>query len=115
KSLYPTRKPADFAEYVALQSARLSEPGRLRALQQMAAASKAASEERIGRVSAPALVVMGSRDPDFRDPAAEARLVAQRLHGTVEMVEGAGHYPHAEMPEQVGPIITRFLDQVTAE
>jgi hypothetical protein len=27
------------------------------------------------------------------------------------MIEGAGHYPHVEMPEQTGPIILDFLRQ----
>ena len=64
------------------------------------------------QVKAPVLVVMGSKDPDFGDPAAEANLVATRLHGQVIMVDGAGHYPHAEMPEKVGPAIIKFLGAV---
>ena len=60
------------------------------------------------------LVIMGSRDPDFKDPVAEAKIVAERLHGRVEMIEGAGHYPHAEVPEQMGPIAKSFLAQVAA-
>lgn len=110
-SLYPGRKPADFAEYKTKLKANLSEPGRFAALKAMIAASKAACEARLGEVSAAVLVVMGTKDPDFKDPAAEAKLVAGRLHGTVHMVEGAGHYPHAEMPEQVGPRVIAFLAQ----
>lgn len=73
------------------------------------AASKASCEARIPEVKAPVLVVMGTKDPDFPDPAAEAKLTAERLRGRVELVEGAGHYPHAELPEQVGPAIVAFL------
>ena len=64
-------------------------------------ASKAASEERLPRVSAPALVLMGSKDPDFKQPEVEAQWVANSLHARMEMVPGAGHYPHAEMPDVV--------------
>jgi pimeloyl-ACP methyl ester carboxylesterase len=113
-NLYPTRKPPDFAAYRAALRKNLAEPGRLEALHSMLAASKAASEERLPRVKAPVLVMMGSKDPDFKDPAAEAQWVAQSLHGQIEMVKDVGHYPHAEMPEQVGKIILSFIKQVSA-
>jgi len=35
--------------------------------------------------------------------------VAERLHGELVLVEGAGHYPHAEVPDEVGPRIAAFL------
>jgi len=111
KRLYPTRKPADFATYVARQNAMLSEPGRLRALQQMMRASKIAAEQRLDQVKAPVLVVMGSKDIDFPKPEAEAQLVADRLRGQVFMVDGAGHYPHTEFPEVAGPKIVAFLKE----
>jgi pimeloyl-ACP methyl ester carboxylesterase len=107
--LYPTAKPADLAAYRAALAANLNEPGRLEAVQAMFRGTKADIEARLGEVRAPVLVVMGTKDPDFPDPAAEARLVAERLRGSVLLVEGAGHYPHAEMPEQVAPAILRFL------
>jgi pimeloyl-ACP methyl ester carboxylesterase len=108
-SLYPTRQPADFAAYSAAIKANLAEPGRLEALQAMLRASKSASETRLPQVKAPALVLMGSKDPDFKPPEAEAQWVAERISGTVRMVEGAGHYPHAEMPEITAPLIVDFL------
>lgn len=112
--LYPARKPDDFGEYSSRLRANLEEPGRMRAVYHMMAASKAASAERLPRVTAPALVVMGSRDPDFKDPEAEARSLGQALHAQVEIIEGAGHYPHAEMPEVTGPIILSFLQTLKA-
>ncbi|MBL8055415.1 MAG: alpha/beta hydrolase [Anaerolineales bacterium] len=107
--LFPTRRPADFEPYLAALRANLSEPGRLAALRGLINASKLASAERLGRVKAPALVVMGDRDPDFKDPAAEARRVAEPLGAEVAMVPGAGHYPHVEMPEITGPRVLAFL------
>jgi pimeloyl-ACP methyl ester carboxylesterase len=112
-SLYPTRKPPDFAAYRAVLRKNLAEAGRLEALHAMLAASKSAAEERLPRVKAPVLVLMGSKDPDFKDPAAEAQWIGQSLNGQVEMVDGAGHYPHAEMPEQAGPVLTAFIREVT--
>jgi pimeloyl-ACP methyl ester carboxylesterase len=113
-TLYPTRKPDDFAAYTAALKANLSAPGRLEALQAMLKASKGASEKRLARVQAPALVLMGSKDPDFKDPAAEAGWIAAALHCEFEMIPGAGHYPHAEMPEIVAPKIAAFAGQVFA-
>ena len=107
--LYPARKPEDFAQYSAKLRANLEEPGRLKALSRMMTASKAASAERVSRVTAPALVVMGSKDLDFKDPEGEARDLGKILKARVEIVPGAGHYPHAEMPEVTGPIILSFL------
>ncbi len=107
--LYPTRKPEDFAEYTRTQQQNLQEPGRLEALHAMAMASKAASEQRLPRVQAPALILMGTKDPDFRDPEAEAKWLAGSLHTSYQMIPGAGHYPHAEMPDVVVPLILSFL------
>jgi pimeloyl-ACP methyl ester carboxylesterase len=108
-SLYPTAKPADFDAYRAALRRNLSEPGRLAALHAQLDASKAPCEARIPEVKAPVLVVMGTKDPDFSDPAGEAKLVATRLHGQLVMIDGAGHYPHAEMPSEVEPAIIKFL------
>jgi pimeloyl-ACP methyl ester carboxylesterase len=108
-TLYPTRKPADFAKYAAALQANLKAPGRMEALQQMLKASKAASEQRLPRVSAPVKVLMGSKDRDFKDPEAEAKWVANSLRGAYQMIDNAGHYPHAEMPDITGPIILSAL------
>lgn len=108
-SLYPTAKPADFDSYKNGLVANLREEGRMAALQAMLAASKADVETRLADVRAPTLVVMGSKDPDFDDPAAEAATVARLLKGSATMIDGAGHYPHAEMPEKTTSAIAAFL------
>ena len=113
QSLYPTARPADLDAYTAALQANIAEKGRLEAVQGMMQAPKSAVEARLDQVHAPVLVVMGTRDPDFAGfqggPEGEAQVVADRLHGQVLLIEGAGHYPHAEMPEQVGPAIAQFL------
>jgi len=111
-SLYPARKPADFTEYCAALRANLREPGRMESLQHMLTAPKSASEQRISRVKAPALVLMGSKDPDFKQPEAEAQWVANQLGARYEMIPDAGHYPHAEMPEKSGPLVMSFLNSL---
>lgn len=114
-TLYPTAKPEDFDGYKAALHANLTEPGRMEALAKMLAATKAASQERLPLVKAPTLVLMGSRDPDFKDPEAEAKWVADSLRGTYQMIDGAGHYPHAEMPEFTGSAILAFVKTLTPD
>jgi len=110
--LFPTRKPDDFAEYTTALRASLKEPGRLETLLAMLRASKRASEERIPKVDKPVLVMMGSKDPDFKQPEVEAKWVAEHLRGAHTMIEGAGHYPHAEMPGIAGPLMLEFIQSL---
>jgi pimeloyl-ACP methyl ester carboxylesterase len=115
KRLFPTRKPADLAEYSAGLKRNLSQPGRLEALHAMMAASKSASESRLTRVSIPSISIMGSKDPDFKDPTAEVKWVAGQLKGSYRIIDGAGHYPQTEMPEMTGPIVLEFLKTLQPE
>jgi pimeloyl-ACP methyl ester carboxylesterase len=104
-TLFPTSKPADFKAAKARLARQLREPGRMAALRAMFDADKSVSEARIPAVTTPSLVIMGTKDPDFPDPAAEAELVADRLRGEVAMIDGAGHYPQAEFPAQTAAAI----------
>ncbi|CAN5856066.1 alpha/beta hydrolase [soil metagenome] len=108
-TLYPTKKPADFAQYSAALRANLAEPERMKALWRMITASKAAAASRLAQVTAPVFVLMGSKDPDFKTPEVEAQWVAENLRGKYKMIPGAGHYPQAEMPEVTAPLILEFL------
>jgi len=108
-TLYPTRRPDDWASYRRRLTRNLREPGRLAALRAMLRAPKDASEQRLPRVNAPTFVVMGTKDPDFPDPEAEARWVAQTLNGSYALVPGAGHYPHAEFPEATAALVLGAL------
>jgi pimeloyl-ACP methyl ester carboxylesterase len=113
-SLYPAAKPADFAAYTAAMVANLKEPGRMAAVKAMMRVGRDDVEPRLGAISAPALVVMGSRDPDFDDPAGEAKTMAKLVRGEVAMIDGAGHYPHAEMPEKTAAAIIGFLARLAS-
>jgi pimeloyl-ACP methyl ester carboxylesterase len=115
KTLYPSRKPGDFQAYLSTLRDNLSQPGRLAAVRRMMTASKRASEERLDQVSAPVLVIVGTRDPDFKDPSQEAHYVAERLAGKAHLIAGAGHYPHAEMPEEAASAILPFIRSVRGQ
>lgn len=112
-SLYPTRKPSDWPAYKKALSANLREPGRMAALRGLIAAPKAPARARIGEVHAPTLVVMGTKDADFTDPAAEAQALAGELSGEVALIEGAGHYPQAEFPAETIAAVLPFLAKAT--
>jgi pimeloyl-ACP methyl ester carboxylesterase len=87
-------------------------PGYTQAFRKTTRTNHAIAEAAISDVRAPALVVMGERDPDFRDPAGEARWLSEWLTAEVVMVPGAGHYPQAEYPEIVGPPVLAFVSRV---
>jgi pimeloyl-ACP methyl ester carboxylesterase len=101
RSLFGRQEPAGHKEHVARALMLLRRPGRWRAFQETARTSHTAAEDALSKVTAPTLVVMGDRDPDFRDPEAEAAWVADALRGEYHMVAGAGHYPMAEQPKAV--------------
>lgn len=116
RSLYKGAKPADLRQYTKDLAANLRQPGRLAALRGMLAGGHDAAAARLPEVRCPALVVMGTADPDFPDPVAEARWIQQQLaaSGTdvvVELLEGCGHYPIAEAPEATGKAVLAFLDR----
>lgn len=61
-----------------------------------------------GAVRAPVLIVHGSRDPL---PVAGSREWAAALpESRLLVVEGSGHFPHAERPEVFFPAVEAFLD-----
>jgi len=84
------------------------------ALRTMVSLSKANTEAIVASSRVPALVVMGMRDPDFPDASAEARWLGRALDTEPLIVEGAGHYPHLEMPERVAPPLLAFLARLGA-
>jgi pimeloyl-ACP methyl ester carboxylesterase len=111
RSLYPTKKPADFQQYLDQLKENMAQKGRMDAAAALAFCSRQPSDEALERVEAPTLVIMGSQDPDFPDPAEEGKVLAQETGGVLELVEGAGHYPQAEMPEETRSIVMDFLER----
>lgn len=113
-SLFPARQPTDQQAYRAALRANLEQPGRMDVLRQQIALPKSEAQEVIGKLQAPALVVMGDKDADFKSPEKTARALGQRLRAEVMMVEGAGHYPHVEFAEMVGARVVGFATQVAS-
>lgn len=114
RSLYPVAPPADLPAYLDALRANLAEPGRMAALRAMARAPKAECNDRIGEVACPVLIVMGTKDPDFPDPAAEAGLIADRAADATVVMVDAGHYPPAERPDATAAALLRFLARLAA-
>jgi pimeloyl-ACP methyl ester carboxylesterase len=57
---------------------------------------------------------MGTLDPDFADPKGEGGAVAAAMPagiGSVATIEGAGHYPHAQSPDEVAALVIPFLKE----
>jgi pimeloyl-ACP methyl ester carboxylesterase len=109
-TLYPGAKPADLDAYRHALRANLAEPGRFAAAAAFLAASKAQCTARLAAVQAPALVVMGERDPDYPDPAAEAAWIAGQLRAAETfIVPAAGHYPHVDHPAETAARVLQFL------
>ena len=110
---YP-EKPADYAAYMTALRAKLSEPGRMAEFLKTFKSTPADADAQLPHVSCPALVIMGTADPDFADPQAEAEAIVAAMPaglGTVAMIKGAGHYPHAQNPDEVAGFITSFLKE----
>lgn len=113
-TLYTGKKPADFAEYRSTVIASLKRPGYGRAFSLTTRqTTHDPAEARLGDVTAPAIVVMGGSDPDFKDPAGEARWIGEKLNAQVVMVPDAGHYPQSQQPEITTPAVLGFLAKVT--
>jgi pimeloyl-ACP methyl ester carboxylesterase len=113
-TLYAGQKPADFEQYRTAVIASLRRPAYGKAFSLTTQQTDHdPAEAALDAVAAPALVVMGDRDPDFRDPAAEARWIGDAVKGEVVMVAEAGHYPHAQQPDITADAVLRFLERVT--
>lgn len=107
RSLFKDAPPADLAERAAAIRANLRESGRLEAVRAMMIATKQGAAEQLAHVTCPSVVIMGDKDPDFPDPAAEAERLAGSLGGpaAVHLIAGAGHYPQVEQPRRVADVI----------
>jgi pimeloyl-ACP methyl ester carboxylesterase len=102
-------RPADFDEHLAELRANLGSAERRQViLRYIFEQSHREAEARLGQVRVPSLVIMGTGDVDWPDPVAEANWIAERLGSALLMLEGAGHHPHAEYPEQIADAISAF-------
>ena len=110
---YPA-KPADYAGYMAALTAKLREPGRMAEFMKTGKSTPADAGAQLPNIACPALIIMGTLDPDFADPKAEGEAIAAAMPaglGTVAMIDGAGHYPHAQSPDEVAALVIPFLKE----
>lgn len=108
-------RPADFNEHKAELAANLAEPGRSGVVKAyLLQQSHAEAQARLGKVTAPALVIMGTGDVDWPDPAAEARWVSERLSAELVLLDGAGHHPHVEFPGKIADAVAAFARKLAA-
>ncbi|WP_328498079.1 alpha/beta hydrolase [Streptomyces sp. NBC_00414] len=109
---YPGVKPAHWAERLGRIDSLMREPGRMKAMQGMGRSAPTDAGAQLGNVRCPVLVVMGTLDPDWADPHAEGAAIVDDLPsglGRLEMIEGAGHYPHDQFPDEVLSLMLDFL------
>ncbi|MEH0842699.1 alpha/beta hydrolase [Micromonospora sp. CPCC 205711] len=108
RTLFPGPRPADDAAYRRELVAGLR--GRMDAVRGVIAPVAPHWTDRARDVRLPVLILMGTKDPDFPDPGAEAR-AARRLFATAEarMVDDSGHYPHADQPAATAAQLVEFL------
>ena len=105
-------KPADYDDYMAALRAKLREPGRMAEFIKTGKSTPADAEAQLPNIRCPALVIMGTLDPDFADPRAEGDAIVAAMPpglGEVATVAGAGHYPHAQSPDAVAELVIPFL------
>jgi pimeloyl-ACP methyl ester carboxylesterase len=103
------RRPDDFDEYRDTVVASLRRPGYAKAFSSTTRTNHDPAEARLTDVASLTMVIMGERDPDFPDPAAEATWIAQALSASVVMIPEAGHDPQSQQPELTVESVSSFL------
>ncbi|MEU8286661.1 alpha/beta hydrolase [Micromonospora sp. NPDC048905] len=114
---YPGTKPVDWDARLRQITAMLRQPGRMKVLQKMGTISPVDAGEQLGNVSCPTLIVQGALDPDWVSPQAEGEAIVADLPtglGRLAMIDGAGHYPHVQYPQQTLAVVLPFLAGVRA-
>ena len=110
RTLYPSAPPDDLNQYIATLKANLLEPGRFAAMKDLMFSGREPSHLRAIRV--PVLDFIGTADPDFDNPQAEAAWSkAMMPQAEVHLVEGLGHYIHREHAEMILPRVINFAKQ----
>jgi len=72
------------------------------------------ADARLPNVRCQALVIMATLDPDPVDPAAEGDAIVAAMSaglGNVATIDGAGHYLHAQSPDEVAALVISFLKE----
>ncbi|MDP2774561.1 MAG: alpha/beta hydrolase, partial [Nocardioides sp.] len=105
-------KPADWSDQLERNAAELGRPGRMKALQRMGSSAPVDAGEQLPHVRCPALIVEGTLDPDWADPVSEGEAIVAAMPAglaRLETIEGAGHYPHTQFPDETLALVLPFL------
>jgi pimeloyl-ACP methyl ester carboxylesterase len=108
----PGRKPADWDDQLRRNATQLGEPGRMKAMQRMTRSAPVDANAQLGNVHCPALIIEGSLDPDWADPRAEGEAIVAAMPAGIaklEVIDGAGHYPHTQFPDETVGLLLPFL------
>ncbi|GAA1711146.1 alpha/beta hydrolase [Isoptericola hypogeus] len=109
------RRSPRHAAHVAAIRRSLADPARLRSFRDLAVAlDHSVVEPRVAGVRAPALVVVGELDPDYKDAAAALADMRDALGAQGVLVPGVGHYPQHQAPDVVTPAVLDFLAALPA-
>jgi pimeloyl-ACP methyl ester carboxylesterase len=90
-------------------------PGRLRSLRDLTLAlDHDVVTPRVADVRAPAIILVGAGDPDYKDPAAELAWMGEQLGAETVLVEEAAHYAQHQRPDVVVPRVLGFAEALRA-
>lgn len=114
-SICKGRRSPRHSEHVAAVRAAMRDSGRLRSFRDLTLAlDHGVVERRLEKVQVPALVVVGSLDPDYSAPAAELAWMQDAIGARGLLVGGVGHYPQHQAPDVVVPAVLDFLSGLPA-
>ncbi|KAJ3210779.1 hypothetical protein HDU82_007401 [Entophlyctis luteolus] len=110
------KQPADIDQYCnAVKEKMLSNCDHASVISSMMRASKQTAWSKVPNLKCPVLLIMGSKDPDFSDPLAENKFVAENMMSRApgiqvqtKIIEGSGHYPHNEFVEETFSSLVSF-------
>jgi pimeloyl-ACP methyl ester carboxylesterase len=102
-------------EHLDAIRASMREPGRLRSLRDLTLSlDHDLVTPHVAAVRAPAIIFVGSGDPDYKDPAAELAWMGEQLGAETVLVENAAHYAQHQRPDVVVPRVLAFADGLRA-
>lgn len=96
-------------EHVAAIKASMRQPGRLRSLLDLTLSlDHDLVTPHVAAVRAPALILVGAGDPDYKDAAAELAWMGEQLGAETVLVDDAAHYAQHQRPDVVVPKVLAF-------
>lgn len=101
RGLFKANTPQWLPKHLDNIKESLRRPAYWKAFRLTAHTSHATAESNLSHITVPALVVMGTKDPDWANPQGEAQWIADQLNCPVTLASGAGHYPLIEAESEL--------------